>query len=260
MAEFNFSLTDGNPDELAKLNKTLNWLMANLDHDNVTRLYTEYCSIQSENGETVIDGPLLKMTGGTTTIRLKMGKEGNDFIFALYNNLGVQTVGLNSSGNIISDYMTANHITVLEDLVVSGVGTINPSITLDVDGQYNTGTKMYIGPSNRGSTWAEYDTLNIYVKGSTSTSYPGRIYITGRNPTVKCNVDINGSLLSNGSLSVDRIKGYSNSDVIYFGPSGCHMDVGGGDVRIKNSGGAYLAISGSNLIYYNSAGTPTVIV
>ena len=99
MAEFNFSLTDGNPDELAKLNKTLNWLMNNLDHDNITRIYTEYCDIQSENGETVIDGPLIKMTAGTTTTRLKMGKEGSAFTFALYNNAGVQTVGIDSSGN-----------------------------------------------------------------------------------------------------------------------------------------------------------------
>jgi len=102
MAEFSLSLTDGNTDELAKLNKTLNWLLNNLDHTNIKRLYTEYCSIQSENGETVLDGPLLTMkTALSSTIRLKIGYDPStsEFLFALYNEAGDLTIGLDSSGD-----------------------------------------------------------------------------------------------------------------------------------------------------------------
>lgn len=102
MAEFSLpGLTASSPEELAKLNKTLNWLLNNLDHNNVTHIYTEYCDIQSENGETIIDGPLLVMTGNSTTVRLKQGydKASGAFVFNLYNSAGTLTVGIDSSGN-----------------------------------------------------------------------------------------------------------------------------------------------------------------
>lgn len=65
---------DGNdiPGSLAKIQRYLKWFTDCLDHFNVKRLYTEYCSIQSENGETEIAGPLLVMKDkqATPVIRL----------------------------------------------------------------------------------------------------------------------------------------------------------------------------------------------
>jgi len=89
-------------DHLAKLTKTLNYALNHLDDDNVRRLYTNYCQIKSEGGETEIDGPLLVMkAAGSTTIRLLAGYASStgDFVFSLYNEDGAQTVGINSTGD-----------------------------------------------------------------------------------------------------------------------------------------------------------------
>ena len=89
-------------DQLIKLNRGLTYLFNHLDHANVKRLYTEYCDIRSKAGETVIDGPTLEMkAAGSTTIRLRMGwrPASTAFVFQLYNSTGVQTVGIDSSGD-----------------------------------------------------------------------------------------------------------------------------------------------------------------
>lgn len=91
-------------DTIAKLKKTLGWLLANLDHWNVRRLYTEYCKIQSENGETEIEGPRIIMSDGSS-IRLVMGlnKATGKFVFELYNPSGQKTVYLDDDGTEVLD-------------------------------------------------------------------------------------------------------------------------------------------------------------
>jgi hypothetical protein len=89
-------------DRLSQMSKLLEYMLYNQDHDNVKQLFTEYCNIQSEDGETVIDGPLLTMrAAGSTTIRLKQGYDpaSGNFVFNLYNTTGGQTVGIDSTGN-----------------------------------------------------------------------------------------------------------------------------------------------------------------
>jgi hypothetical protein len=98
-----FELRDGitDSDTIASLKKTLTWLLANLDDSNVKRLVTEYCKIQSENGETELSGPQFIMKDATGTIRLVIGydKTDNKFIFSLVNAAGTPTVGINDDGN-----------------------------------------------------------------------------------------------------------------------------------------------------------------
>jgi hypothetical protein len=94
-----------NEDTLAKIKKTLTWLLANLDHENVRRLYTEYCQISSAEGETQISGPLLLMYDkqGTPVLRVKMGydKDTNDFVHQLMNASGNITYSVDSNGDLI---------------------------------------------------------------------------------------------------------------------------------------------------------------
>ncbi len=101
-------------DELIKLKRTLEYFGQNLNHRNVKTLFTEYCQIQSEDGETVIDGPLILMYSATdsTTLRLEMGYDSSEFVFNLYNLAGVQTVHMDSSGNAaFTGTITASQIT-----------------------------------------------------------------------------------------------------------------------------------------------------
>jgi hypothetical protein len=98
-------------DELAKLRKELNFSLNHLDHENIQRIYTEYCDVRSEKGETVIDGPQIRMydtpalAGSTSTgvLRLMMGysTDDSDFVFEMYNATGSTQLMLNSSGDVV---------------------------------------------------------------------------------------------------------------------------------------------------------------
>lgn len=106
MPTVSFNDISGNPEqiaeELAMMRKELMWLLENLDHLNVKRLYTEYCAIRSKDGETVIDGPVLEMYDkqATPELRLKMGYDpaSSDFVFAMYDASGNNTIGIDSNG------------------------------------------------------------------------------------------------------------------------------------------------------------------
>jgi hypothetical protein len=89
-------------DTLVMLIERLNWIMQKLDHGNIKRLYTEYCSIRSEEGETQIVGPLLNMYDKQTVpvLRLQQGYDpiSGDFVFNLFDKDGNNTVYLSSEG------------------------------------------------------------------------------------------------------------------------------------------------------------------
>lgn len=104
MAKMGLPVYEFNEDGFNKMRKDLNFLFKNLDHSNVKRLYTEYCDIQSENGETIISGPLMTMLGtGSTTVRMKLGYDEvtDDFIFNLFNTAGVTTISLDANGDAL---------------------------------------------------------------------------------------------------------------------------------------------------------------
>ncbi len=88
---------------LIKLQRTLRYLLENLDHENVRRLYTEHCEIKSADGETIIDGPLLKMYDkqNPAVMRLRIGYDSDigKFIFEMKNNLDQLTLYQDDDGN-----------------------------------------------------------------------------------------------------------------------------------------------------------------
>lgn len=86
------------------LNKWANNSLGNLDYFNVRRLYTNYCNIQSEDGETVIDGPQFIMrSAGSTTIRLSQGYNpaSSSFEYNLYDAAGNRTFYVDSTGHVV---------------------------------------------------------------------------------------------------------------------------------------------------------------
>jgi hypothetical protein len=197
-------------DGFMRLQKDINALIneRNMDHTHVARLYTEYCDIQSEAGETVIDGPLLTMrsaasttirllqgydpstgdfvnrlydangnivfsvnttgqvqlsgkpyitmTDDTTTIRLKLGynQVTNQFEYALYNVLGAQTFGVDSSGD----------------------GTFTGTITGGVIRTASTGARIQLS-SNTLATFSSNNVLNGLVTENTTGQQFGDVYI-----------------------------------------------------------------------------------
>lgn len=127
-------------DGIIRLEKTLNHLLTHLDHENVRQLYTEHCTIQSESGETIINGPLLTMYDNSTTLRLLAGYDSStgDFVFKLYNALGTETISLDAGGNaIISGYVQSGEDAYVgEHLFIGAESTDVPytSITTNTRG------------------------------------------------------------------------------------------------------------------------------
>ena len=108
MAEFNFPAAnnDMSMEELVilynKMQKTMSWLMNNVDSKNVTELNTNVTNISSEDGSTIIDGNRLVMTDGSIN-RLKMGYNTTSglFEFVIYNDVGGVSFEVDSNGDAV---------------------------------------------------------------------------------------------------------------------------------------------------------------
>ncbi|MFA4854183.1 MAG: hypothetical protein WC616_02400 [Candidatus Omnitrophota bacterium] len=88
---------------LTELITRISWQQSKLDSTNVKRIDTNQTVVKSANGETVITGPILEMYDSAAVLRLKQGYNSatDTFLFALNNAAGDQTVGIDSSGNIV---------------------------------------------------------------------------------------------------------------------------------------------------------------
>lgn len=252
MAEFGFTIKDGSPDEIAKLNKTLNWLMNNLDHDNITRIYTEYCNIQSELGETVIDGPLIKMTAGTTTLRLKMGKEGADFVFKLYNVAGAETISLNSTGNIIASNMTAVNITALDNLLVKQASAVKASITIgDGLGGVTPATITYSGTdvpvSDVNLTLTSVSNITLQASASGYVRVLGGVF---QAPAINSlgNIDASG-------YTVTAAKFSGNATGVDALGANAVLKCSNGNYALLNSSYMQVVLGGATKHQFNADGT-----
>lgn len=123
-------------DSIIRLQKDLNHLLTNLDSQNVRKLYTEYCDIRSKNGLTVIDGALVNMydydnltSQASTTLRLRMGynASSSNFCFKLFNNVGEETISLDSCGNAVfkGDIDTAQDVNVGNNIFIGNSCSLN---------------------------------------------------------------------------------------------------------------------------------------
>lgn len=99
----NYSNYTFDEDGFIRLQKDLNYGLRHLDSQNVERLFTNQTQIQSENGLTNINGPLLDMydTGGTLRLRAGYDTNTNEFLFTLYNQAGQPTIDLSDTGDAL---------------------------------------------------------------------------------------------------------------------------------------------------------------
>jgi len=151
MAQYDTAQYGFSEDGFLRMKKDLEYIMRNLDHRNVKRLYTEFCDIQSEDGETVIEGPLIKQyASGSTTLRLKEGYNpaSSVFEFALYNSAGIQTVGIDSSGNAaFTGKITGSEIvagTITGSTINGGTLTVGTSNIVKISEDVNNGQIQFI--------------------------------------------------------------------------------------------------------------------
>jgi hypothetical protein len=147
-------------DGILRLQKDLNHMFYHLDDKNVRRLYTEYCEIKSEKGETEIDGPLLIMKGdpgttNSTTIRVKMGwdKASSEFVFNLYGQDGTPSVELDSTGDAVFK------------------GSINTADDIYL------GNRVFVGWQGTTSTAANIAfSRGVFIQDYNTTMYAGHFY------------------------------------------------------------------------------------
>lgn len=185
-----------------RLNKWSDHFFRNLTHLNVKKLYTEYCSIRSEAGETQIIGPLINMWDKQSTpeLRLCMGydKTSSEFLFNLYDTDGNQTVSLTSAGQF----------------QLSG----KPLISM-----YDTSTlRLKMGYDSLTSTWG----FNLYDTSGNETvslSSTGHFQLTGK-PLIQM-YDTSTLRLKMGYDSVLNSWGFNMYDVY-----------GNGTVAISSTG------------------------
>jgi len=159
MADLLNNLYDLSEDTMQRLMKDLNYMFAHLDERNVKRLYTEYCNIQSEDGETVITGPSLYMRAkDSTTVRLAMGwnAASSEFMFDLYTSDGDPSLELDSLGNAVFK------------------GAINTAQDIYV------GNRVFVGWGGGTNTppAAVLSTRGIYIMEPDTTKYMAAIYST----------------------------------------------------------------------------------
>ncbi len=108
-------------DAWAKWRRTWAYSQENLDSDNVKRIFTDRTVFKSQDGRTAIEGPKLSMYGNSTTQeRLSLGYStvtgSSDFRFSLKNLAGVETVGIDSSGDaVFKGTIQAGTVIVSED-------------------------------------------------------------------------------------------------------------------------------------------------
>jgi len=126
-------------DGFMRLQKDIDALInnRNLDHQHIGRLYTEYCDIRSENGETIIEGPTLKMYDrqAVPVKRLQMGYNSADadFNLTIYDATGNPTLYLNSTGEAVfsGNIITKKSATIGEVLkLISPTATFNSGIQI----------------------------------------------------------------------------------------------------------------------------------
>lgn len=106
MPEFEFPSINGDMgihdilNAMAKITKTLDWLNRNMDSLNVTEINTSITRVKSKDGTTTIQGPLIVMKDASGVTRLKMGYDAstNKFVYQMFDESGVETVGITSAG------------------------------------------------------------------------------------------------------------------------------------------------------------------
>ena len=154
----------------------LNYIMNNMDSQNVKRINTNSTSIKSADGATEIDGSQLIMYDANGKKRVVLGKnKSGAFEFSLYKpNGATKALELSSAGD-------AFFRGKIEASDISG-GTINGAEitggTINVDTDVSVGDNIYIGSEDDASGTKS---IAFFDSGSTSALKKGLITATKDN-------------------------------------------------------------------------------
>ena len=251
----NYSIDEENKDSvLIRMQKDLNFYLNNLNHTNVSQLYTDYCNIQSEDGTTILDGSLLKMyKSGSSTLRLKMGYNNStsNFEFVLYDKNGSATIYLDSNGKavfngILATTISASSITTgtLSGLSISGNTISGNTISGNtISGNTISGGSLSIGGRFTVNSNGYMSCTGATISGTLSSSTINSSSIYGAY--------ISGGTISGGTISGGSINIGSN---FYVSSSGYMTAYGGnfyGTLK-TGSGSSYSELSSSGLKNYRS--------
>jgi uncharacterized protein YjbI with pentapeptide repeats len=195
---------------LIRMQKDLNFYLNNLNSTNVKSLDTNLTTIKSTNGETILDGCMIRMyTSTSTSPRLLMGYDssGGNFLFTLYDSLGNATIYLDSTGKavfagILATTISASSITTgtLDGITITGNTITGNTISGNtISGGTISGTTI-TGTTISGNTINGGNIYSAYISGN--TIYGGTIQGTTITGT-----SINGNSISGGSISGTYISG-----------------------------------------------------
>ena len=215
---------------ITSMNNWGNTFLHSLNHMNVTELYAEYCAIQSENGETQIDGSLIKMYDkqATPVLRLLQGYNPvtSEFEFKLYNALGNTTVDIDDSGNLIVNTGTfKGSITIgtgdnvfkadgINGIWLGDADFTDAPFKVSLDGLATasalniTGGTINIGTNN--DVFRFHNDYGLWLGHADFASAPFRVDMTGA--ATAANIDITGGTITIGTgnevFAVDMETGF----------------------------------------------------
>ena len=114
---------------VVKMQKTLSWLLTELDSSNITAINTNITNIKSDDGTTEVNGSQIVMKDADGRLRAKLGhnKENGNFEFIIYNQSGQAVIYEDSEG----------------DAVFGG--------QIDVATDIRAGNNIYLGDSENGN-------------------------------------------------------------------------------------------------------------
>lgn len=201
-------------DALARSDKEHKFMYSNLDSQNITSLNTSITTITGGDGVTVLDGGTIKMYDDADTLRFYVGFDGADFQWSLYNELGAETVGIDSNGNAtFSGDISASDIS---GSTITG-STLEAGTTTKVQITSGGAIDFIYSGSTKGQIYADGDGFQIdagayMVVTSAFTYYSGQL-VAGNyiNSTGAMYCDSG----QNPPLATDRVRNVTYNDSRY---------------------------------------------
>lgn len=230
MPIFTFTKGDTTEQTIDELINRIKWLTSKLDSKNVKRLDTNETMIKSSDGTTYINGPVLEQSDSAGTLRLKQGYDSSsgNFVYALFNEAGAQTVGVDSNGDamftgaITGSTITGGTVTSGTTITVGTDITVGSTLTMQsdaLDGIYfkdNSGGSVF-GESSITRGFGDSLLLNNDFNPIELTSLDS-VYIRGGNASVEFASSASFKYIASDRITYGAIGG-TLSSTWYYGSS-----------------------------------------
>lgn len=225
---------------VSKMSRELYWLLNNMDSLNVRSIDTSLTTVSGGGGKTVIQGPLILMYDAANTLRLRMGldESTNEFVFEMYNELGVLTITIDSNGNAVF-VGTISASTINASDINGGTMTASTINASDINGGTMTASAIIGGSITASTIDTEEDVLVgglISMRGSTENT-----------------IEFSNDAFISAALGFLQISTFSGGDVQIVSDGRVSISAGAGQNAVLNCG------AGANLLF-NSGGSFEVYI